>query len=565
MSNREKTKQTSRVSLTRPPIVTSRYDEQGAADFINYAFALEHLPNTDAAEQEGRRLTPMFTAIEKRVRKLARRAPEFIPPYLNEKGVVMKAFIVSAAATGSTVLSVPAIVPASTLWNLHGIKNEEGKQKKRFGGYQHYTPYTGAQYMMGFFQSHRTDENDKKISSISVPVIAFDTYTMDTIAKYQSKKLLGGIQNLCALMNHDPYHQFSNVIANPGISNRTNKVTYADQMYYYSGAAFDDNDDEDQVKGYEGWARASHIDNWKELWKGSWGRKFRKNLDLCFDELERISREYVASKTGKTWYGQDSTKEPYTHHAIDYFSTQLCYFVMAILPLDDPLMKHALKRAEQVDPMPENMLLYNMASQLWRIPDDFYINLPESDFDELLYQLQTCSPLGLEAAANTNKAIEEYSFLPSKETLTSPEDLKAHEEARIKIRKAFGRDIKKFWPHNYGEIPHETMRNFARYLATYRIPDERGDTVSLLEKTLPPLAAEVLNAYRQQGRLTFSPEDETTIPYAYLKPLQLMTMDPKFASIHAPLKDDEAFYRNRTAAIDAGFLSAILKPAPAGP
>ncbi len=323
------------------PVIESTAPEQLKV-FSDFVTALRE-DNVAAAINEAERLTPYFSALSKQLDLDAAINPQKAAAVrdLTSPGALKSVFNAVAARTKNTILSEIAIIPEAVLrfetaneTQYSGPLNYKGKNFINFGFIQ-------------VFNANRT-------SGTSFPILAFNDSLMKTIAPHRPKAMLEALQTVATAGNHDMLHHYTNTILNPNIScTRMDKKDFPDpvmevrdwQKTHFNGYISDRSED-----SFESWLMLNHM-RVRELMKDTHEEEaLKQSCDTFFDELGRIGGEISTATSAKQ-----------AHETVDRFGIALLFTMMRYLPLDHPLIDHAIERFQQVDPDPRSLELERSA------------------------------------------------------------------------------------------------------------------------------------------------------------------------------------------------------------
>lgn len=291
--------------------------------------------NTIVAGLEAERLKPYFNALATQLAKDIEAAPlakldRARLALLAKPDNLTTLFNTVACRTGNTILSEIVIAPDS----LFGRKDVMEGNTKFFGHYA----YEGHGFTLGFLQIFT---HDKKTST-SIPLFAFDEKMMATIEPFESERLLQAFQTVMTASNHDMLHHYTNETLNPAIAktSRALPMPQTETSIRQWGRQFFNAASDTALDSYEGWLILNHARISRLMREDSAeNEKLRGACDQFFDELNRIGQAMVvASPPGQA------------HVSVDYFGTLLCFALMRFMPLDHPLLNHAIERLQQADP-----------------------------------------------------------------------------------------------------------------------------------------------------------------------------------------------------------------------
>lgn len=320
----------------RPPVITSDLPGQLRA-FEAFMAGLRH-DNTMVAGLEIKRLKPYVATWSKQLKKDLKSLDKkgdaagklADPAHLNQL------FCRVAQRTRNTILSEVMVAPEPFL-------NERGRANGNTV-FANRSWYEGYSFSFGFIQVREKKEK----TSVSFPVLGLDPGVMDVAAQHKPGVMLGALQSVMTVGNHDMLHHYTNDFLNPAISDvrrdeslPTGQRTLSDwHQSYFSRVADRDPD------SYESWLMLNHARSRRALAEGPEGKALKEQVDLFFDELGRLGRDMI--KSGHS--------EAVSHSAVDYFGTMMGFSLMRFLPLDHPLLDHALERMKASDPNSELLM-----------------------------------------------------------------------------------------------------------------------------------------------------------------------------------------------------------------
>ncbi len=250
---------------------------------------------------------------------------------LSEPDSLRRLFSASARFNHNTILSEMSIVPENAFTN----PDIEGGGTQFAGK----SSYDGSSFTLGFIQVF---ENADKKSSVSLPVFAFDTVMMNFLSMYAPEKLLGAFQTIMTAGNHDMLHHYTSQIINPNITvasvRNSDTQLVSDRLNKWDQDSFSNGSDT-LFTSYESWLMMNHARIRKLMEDGPEGDALRSAVNVFFDELKRISGEITALEG-----------EYRSHKVADYFGTLACFAMMRFMPLDHPLINHAIAQLKEADP-----------------------------------------------------------------------------------------------------------------------------------------------------------------------------------------------------------------------
>lgn len=557
------------LSVVVPPNITSVRARKDIRAFRKYMGMMSALDHELVGQFESARLATIFAAMDARLREQQEKDLDFGPQKPVADGITTKAFQMSVQATRSTVLSVPTIMPIKTMYNFF---DERTKRGKKYGAFEYLSYYGFQPYMMGMMQARRTDSKHRIDSTVSVSVIALDDSMMKSIARYDSRKLLASLQAISAFANHDLYHQITGTLANQGLSYNTRLPSYRQRFLEIDKSYFHEKDNEDRIRGYEGWARKSYAHTWEKLKDTPHGLALLEHVETYFNELDRIANDFIDERywqlAGK--FGHEDNREYFAswisiHEDIDYFSTLACYTLSWLMPMDAELMEYALLRAEQADPGPESLDITHLLMMEDERLEQVFRELSAADLKAIHAKMTDCEIGKTISPAYNNQLWQEHGIDILMANHKGDTGMASRRTVRDRLHKAKAKalvsDIREYWYLVFDEVPLKKGQEFAKFLLDYPVRDGK-QTIPLREKLLFPASREVLNNYRKAGRLQSGASGLTD--YGLHKIQELIEMDPDFASLHAPEQPEDAPYHARTTRIDKDFISGIIESDPEG-
>jgi len=327
----------------KPPIMQTASGD-AVPRILSFLKDLNATPVTDLARHESDRLTPYFTALEKRISVVMRpfdgdvityyqtpmEAPE--PPPV-EKGSLKTLFNKVASDTGNIILSEFAILPQDAMMHPDIISLKKHGHMELFS---QSADFDNSFISMGFIQSRQENHGP----SVSVPVLFLPTNITMDLNGVDATAMLSPLRDILTAGNHDMMHHLTNTYLTGSVSNIKNPPAYAKPLQSFLRENTEEGDN--NPKGYEGWALTSHILTWRGLQNRGMAQDLCESVNTFYDGLDQLDRDMEAQ--GKT-AGERS-------NITNYFS-MLCDFVlMRFQPMDSPAAEISTLRAAQLNTNP---------------------------------------------------------------------------------------------------------------------------------------------------------------------------------------------------------------------
>ncbi len=314
------------------PVITSVGDEEQLKSFEYFVGDLR-ADNVAAARDEAQRLSPYFTALSRQMALDVKLDPVKAATVegLTSPEVLSDIFNAVAVRTKNTILSQILIAP-------EGLLNQKAAvdSNRQFNAHLY---YGALNFNFGFMQTL----GEK--GTTTFPILTMNDGVMEGITPFRSQALLESMQAVATAGNHDMLHHYTNVILNPTISqvNRSNKDTpeFVMDPHDWSNQYFRGYTSDSDINSFESWLMLDHLRIRRLMDEGPEGRALEKACDTFFDELGRIGKEMTAATSAEE-----------AHRAVDYLGTMLLFTMMRYMPMDHPLMLHAIERLQQADPDP---------------------------------------------------------------------------------------------------------------------------------------------------------------------------------------------------------------------
>ena len=359
------------------PIVISLDEAAEKKKLFSFMNSLRR-PNVAAAEKEALRLAPYFKTMAKLScddfgRRGGRTEKELRPI---KSSTLASLFNTIAKVTNNTVLSEMLLLPDVFGGYGHSTAQDRLREKREqevknsnsfFGGSD---SYNGRTYTFGFLQVFERNKKGDEKSSTSIPIFAFDAELLKVIAPHRPQKMFRDFQTVMTYGNHDMLHHFTNTYLNNSIAQTFKDGAGAGYFdWQEKGCVVDwsrrnfSHVDEDP-KSLESWLVLNHARIRKAMEGSADDKAMRRSVDGFFDELKRIGEKYH-KEMKRTFIAQtqrnpgvlsqewafDSARQA-AHVMTDYFGTMLLYAMMRFMPLDHPLIDHAIDRLEGLDSDP---------------------------------------------------------------------------------------------------------------------------------------------------------------------------------------------------------------------
>lgn len=331
--------------MKKPPIITGA-NENSIAQLIAYLSQNKQDPAGHIAEDEARRLTPYFAALDARLDTpqdepnavITHHKIQSAPENISGKGGLARLFSKVAADTGNVITSEFAIIPSSLMY-VPAIRTLE-----QTGGIKSFfksTAHNDTLITLGFIQCL----HDDGASSVTVPVAALDRDVLALVKKHDTKKMLDCLQAILTAVNHDMMHHLTNVVLNSDVSKITQGPPYAEKLKKFISTHVRGRDE--SPGSYESWALLSHADTWRKIRGSDMDRDLNQTVEAFFESLRQLDRDM-----------KDSGESPERRAtAIDYFAAFGAFGLMRIHTFDTPVMQRALDLIEEISPVPENVFV----------------------------------------------------------------------------------------------------------------------------------------------------------------------------------------------------------------
>lgn len=341
----------------KAPVLTSADAEQLEA-FARFIAELRtnnvRIPaHVRIAEEESGRLGPYFDALGATLAADLKEADDENPELaaLSKPRTLSKLFNQAARNNQTTILSTLVLAPADVLKNP-----DIQKGTTPFFAAMNYNGYS---FKFGFIQVFEAGSvASKNIGSTSVPVLAFDPRMMEFIAPHLPAAMLAALQAVATASNHDMQHHYTSTILNPRIAETASDkklpspdFTVRDWSDLYFNHAMKDSD----PKSYEAWLMFNHARVRRLMEEGPEGEVLKRACDTCFGELKRIGAEIAAEIPQQKPNVVAHKPMARAHAVVDYFGTMLLFAMSRSMPLDHPLMDHAIRGLQQADPDPQTI------------------------------------------------------------------------------------------------------------------------------------------------------------------------------------------------------------------
>ncbi len=312
------------------PIITYLSPE-AVQSFLDYMDELRS-GNVDAAKEEAARLSPYFNALSAQLGLDAKAVQDQSADLaeLAEENNLSELFNTVAERTNNTILSELVLGPQALL-----NRKDTMQKNKQFGAS---SIYDGHSFTLGFMQVFNRD----KTSSVSVPMLTFENLIMINLNKYELEPMLRALQVVATAGNHDMLHHYTNVVLNSAIArpieDKSLPVPPLSARDWFD-KNFSNHKKDSDANSYESWLMLNHSRIRNLMEAGPEGEVLKKNCDVFFDELAQLGQEIAAKSSVEQ-----------AHDAVDYFGTILLYTMMRYMPMDHPLIEHAIDRLQQADP-----------------------------------------------------------------------------------------------------------------------------------------------------------------------------------------------------------------------
>lgn len=329
---------------TQKPIIIQTAFGDAIPRIVSYLKDMGRAPVTEVAQQESERLTPYFTALEKRISVVMRpfdgdvityyqtpaEAPE-APPV--EKGGLKSLFNKVAADTGNVILSEFAIIPQEAIMHPDIIAMKKHGQIDLFS---QSVDFNYTMISMGFIQSRQENHGP----SISVPVLFLPAPITANLRNIDATTMLSHLRDILTAGNHDMMHHLTNTYLTGSVSGIKNPPPYEKPLVNFMRDNTEEGDN--NPKGYEGWALTSHILTWRGLQNNGGAKELTATVEKFYDALEQLDRDMAA--TGKEDYERTNVR--------NYFSVLCGFVLMRFQPMDSPAAEIATERTANMDQDP---------------------------------------------------------------------------------------------------------------------------------------------------------------------------------------------------------------------
>lgn len=218
--------------------------------------------------------------------------------------------------------------------------------KKRFDvGYQ----FCGHSMRFGFLRVN-SDKTHGARSSTTFPTFMLDHAVTSQLPQDRVKPLFEDLKKMITIVNHDIMHHMTLPIMNEDIIDRNNREDITHTPLRGWKPLIPHKTHQENV--YEEWAHLSH----ERILLFSGDSNVLKDVktvtDDFFDHLQQ-ARDDMSTQ------GQSPETIAET---VDYMSTAMLHALSRLVPLNHPVMLHALSRAEAVDPASDSVMEKTLAA-----------------------------------------------------------------------------------------------------------------------------------------------------------------------------------------------------------
>lgn len=337
-----------------PPVVVDP-GAGGVQRVVTFMHSLAGVAAGVVADGEARRLSTYFDALQQRIRRILPQKPslqgEGYNPLKYVRNIITyhrvkedfaqgagiaDQFRAVADATKSVITSEVGIIPKSVYGQfLYKMVDDTPKYMDFFKD----TLLAGYSQNLGFYQVFRQNGS----GSTTFPVLVLDDDVIGRVAAHAPPDLLNSLQNIATIANHDMMHHLTNVDLTGRISKIERGVAYKDTMVKMLRPRTRSYSDDDH-SSYESWNILSHTKTWRELRSRGIDMDMDKNVRSYFSGLEEMN-----DKAGKCDDPEESTR---IRKIVGHLGMVGMFSMMRVLPLDDPLMNHALDTMERINSDP---------------------------------------------------------------------------------------------------------------------------------------------------------------------------------------------------------------------
>lgn len=330
--------------MSETPILTSTDPDQlkSYMDFITELRA----NNVRIAAEEAKRLGPYFEALGTVLKEDMKAAGDATPEMLalTEAEKLTGLFNRVAASTKTTILSGLVIAPVPLFF-----KPEATEEATTFFAGMRYNDFN---LSFGFIQAF----DDKKINSVSVPVLAFDHRIMEWLAPHQPESMLKALQAVATAGNHDMQHHYTSTVLNAQIAQTAEdknlpKPEFDVDKWFIN--YFDNSESDSAPDSYEAWLMYNHARVRRAMEEGPEGAALEQACDGFLAELKRIGAEMAAVIPEEKSNVLSYKPLARAHGVVDYLGTMMLFSMMRFMPLDHPLIDHVIHGLQNADPDPE--------------------------------------------------------------------------------------------------------------------------------------------------------------------------------------------------------------------
>lgn len=357
----------------RSPVVWNPDATDQIADFLSYIGTQQASSLADVSDREAQRLNPYLDAWGQRIasqppepekrsvltwaRSLLGKPADVPAIDFSQPGTLNTLFSASSRLTKNVILGQNAIIPQSLLEHPALLALRDSRDIT--SGFMPETYYNNASYGLGFIQVKKRESFNRHydqafgmqlkrtVSSVSFPIMTMDDGMMRHVAAHNPAKMMNALQDIITASNHDPVHhlvkaQSPNTEIVENISGSDVMADIDGQMRTYVGRYRDDH-----PLSYENWAISTHAATWRTLRDTPAGEDLKRAVDTYFDELQRI---------GGALRHDPALTEEHRQNIIDYYSTAAGFALVRLMPVNDPLIVHAIARMETLAPLPQTVV-----------------------------------------------------------------------------------------------------------------------------------------------------------------------------------------------------------------
>ena len=199
-------------------------------------------------------------------------------------------------------------------------------------------------FRFGFFQ---VEDNEDKKQSTTFATFTIDSKLLKVINKHKPQKMLGHLQAVMTLVNHDMLHQLSLPGIREDIAKNRGLVHYRLPSSHWFSEVRDYTSKQHGTEAYEDLLQ---IMQEKTVLKSDPDNKIvMEHVKNYFDELMRIRD--VAMRAAK-----GNAQKDFVRDSVNYCAMLMAHALTRAYPLDHPVMGYCVDRMVQADPQPERIL-----------------------------------------------------------------------------------------------------------------------------------------------------------------------------------------------------------------